>query len=191
VLQILLGAELDQAPIGKLAVQRLAEAFAIFEARSLAGGHGMRGAVEIDQGERAGAATEMFHFELQPAGAFEAHGGNAPRQIALVIPALNRHRRRALCDRKRAGSNGHRIVAGFDEDGLVAGFEKALNRQGRLARTTARGLPGCRIQRFYYGSFYFACVPNTCFCRGTLRTRLACARRCAEAITADEPGEAS
>jgi hypothetical protein len=150
MVQVRLRAQFDQAPAGKLAVQRLPEAFPVLKTRSLAGGDSWSGPVKIDQRENSGASAKMLYSKVQAAGTLEFDGGNPPGKISLLVPTLDDKRRRAFGNHKPVRSDRHKLIAGFDPYGLFAGFEKALNRQGRLTRTTARGLPGCGLQRFYY-----------------------------------------
>jgi len=129
-------------------MQRLAEALAVLKARAAAAGVAIGGAIQIDQGERTGAAPEMFDFELEPAGALELHAGDAPRQVARHAPAFDGDGCAAPGERKGIGCNGERVIARLHQNWFSAGLEKALNRQVRLGRTTARGLTGGRLQRF-------------------------------------------
>jgi len=152
VMQVGLGAQFRHTPIGKLAMQRLAEALAVLEPRTTAVGIAIGGAVQIDQRERAGAASEMLDFEFEPSGALELHAGDAARQVARHAPAFDGDRGATPGERKRIGGDGERVFARLHQNWFSAGLEKTLNRQVRLVRITARGLTGGRLQWLYYGA---------------------------------------
>jgi hypothetical protein len=110
-MQVGLGAQLRHAPIGKLAMQRLAEALPVLEPRATAAGVAIRSAVEIDQRERAGAASKVYDFEFQPAGALELHAGDAPRKVARHAPAFDGDGGAPPGERKRIGRDRERVIA--------------------------------------------------------------------------------
>src|SRR5690349_14074570 len=88
VLEIRLGAELDQLPLGKLPPQEKAEAFAKDEASTSAAEIGAGAAAEIEEEHLTFAAGEAFdrHLELAGGGLLEIF--DAAGEIPGAVPRL-------------------------------------------------------------------------------------------------------
>jgi hypothetical protein len=146
VVQIRLSADLHYSPIGKLAPQRAAQAFAIFQACASAIRIAIGRVREIDQCQDAGAAAETFDLEVQPPALLGRDSVQPPHQVAGFAPAFESHGVTPLFKHKTTGSQGKRILAAFHDDWILAGLEKSLDGQVRLARIGARGLKAGTLQ---------------------------------------------
>lgn len=135
VVQVGSGAQLRDAPAGKLAQQRAAKALPILEpgaaARHVAAGW-MR---QIHQFQASRAPAEAFHFQLQPGPMFGMHRHDAPHQVRGFAPNLQGDPIAAPFQPEIVRADGDGVVARVEHRGAPARFEEPLYRQTSFARS--------------------------------------------------------
>jgi hypothetical protein len=137
--QVRLGADLGQRPIRELAREELPE--------SLAKDQTLAAALEIQAGrprqihqeQAALFAGKLLDHEFQPPARLVGHAGDAPHQVARLVPHLKREPRAAQLESEVIRRQRHQRLAGFKQSGPPRSFQKTLDRRLRVCGNNSQG----------------------------------------------------
>ena len=121
-LQIRLGADFSQRPVRELACEELAEALAENQALAAALKILAGGARQIHQKQAAFFAGEAFDHQFHAPARFARHAGDAPNQIAGLVPDLEGEARGAYLQVEIVRRERQQRLSGFEKRGAARGL---------------------------------------------------------------------
>jgi hypothetical protein len=137
VFQILLSAKFGDPPARELPPQKAAEQFSQLEPFASTWNPLIPRSGKIHQRNRSLALAEAFNSDLQPPATLIDQPGNPPDEVPLFGPALQCASGPAVFECHVLAQQRQGIFTRFNQDWLMAGREKTLDRPQSLFRRTA------------------------------------------------------